>query len=355
MPSLDPTATGQLFVQRMMVLLAGVSIVYLLLHVAVTEPVPTSQDGCTAGLSWQCFARIDALGDLHFENPGDVDWYVGAATARAVREASNENSRIMDELRQRVAARAGAHLAPLLVEREAVDRLRRQVHAGRYAEAEATFESVVDALSTASANTKSLEIVELGQDLNRLAMLRREQEVLARRLTPPLSRLFFWTSPVYSIFEVLFWALFGVLTNLLVNATEYLRKGRFQPRERWVAYTKLLYGPIFALILVLAMINGFFRLESYEVRVWTLPLVSFLFGYASRRTARLVDRLLERFLGAADKAIDAGPGPATARRQALVEELADAYRPADWQQLRTQAKQLARAIVETEVDGRSDR
>ena len=108
-------------------------------------------------------------------------------------------------------------------------------------------------------------------------------------------------------------------------------------------------------ILVLAMINGFFQLESYEVRVWTLPLASFLFGYASRRTARLVDRLLERFLGAADEAIEVGPGPATARRRALVEKLADAYRPGDWQQLRTQAKQLAREIVETEVDGRSGR
>ena len=155
--------------------------------------------------------------------------------------------------------------------------------------------------------------------------------------------------------EVLFWALFGVLTNLLVNATEYLRKGTFQPRERWVAYTKLLYGPIFAVILVLAMINGFFETESYEVRVWTLPLVSFLFGYASRRTARLIDRLLERFLGAAEKAIDAGPGPVAARRQALVDKLMDAYRPSDLPTLRAQAKELAREIVEAEVDGRAGR
>jgi hypothetical protein len=352
---LDPTATGQVFVQRMMLLLAGVVVLYLFLHVVVTEPPPVSASGCTTSLGAACFATVDELGDLRVLNPGDVDWYVGARTALEVREQADANSEAMDVLRRRVASRAGAHLAPLMVDRAPADALRRQVTAGRYGEAQQTLDAIVEQLASGSANERSLEIVELAEGLDRLVALEREQHVLASRLTPPLSRLFFWTSPVYSMLEVLFWALFGVLTNLLVNATEYLRKGTFQPRERWVAYTKLLYGPIFGVILVLAMLNGFFEIESYEVRVWTLPLVSFLFGYASRRTARLIDRLLERFLGAAEKAIDVGPGPAAARRQALVDKLMDAYRPSDLQALRAQAKELAREIVEAELDGRAGR
>jgi len=49
-----------------------------------------------------------------------------------------------------------------------------------------------------------------------------------------------------------------------------------------------------SLVLVMAILNGWFDLGEYETRAWSLPLISFLFGYASRKTASLIDRLLDR-------------------------------------------------------------
>ena len=339
----------------MMALLAGGAVLYALLHVALPERPPTDAPGCTSELGPDCFGRVDELGDVELASPGDVDWYVGADEARRVREQAERNSREMDALRSAVVLRAGSRIAPLLLDRAPVDALIREVGRGEYAAAGQTFAGIVDSLSTASANVEAVALAEIGADLARLAVLERHQHALVARLTPPLARLFFWTSPAYSMLEVLFFALFGVLTNLLVNATEHLRKGDFHPPERWVAYTKLLYGPIIALILVFAMIHGFLRPESYEVRVWTLPGVSFLFGYASRRIARLIDSLLERVLGVADPAAREEPGPVTAERRDLVEKLAKAYRPRDLRELRQQLKELAHEAVEAEAAAREGR
>lgn len=351
----DANATGQAFVRHMMWLLAAGMVLYVALHWVLPDQPPSGAPGCTAELSWSCFGEVDELGDVHFLNPGDVHWYVGVQTAAAVRDLTHLNSQRMDELRRRVIVNAGGRIAPLLIDRAPVDALIREVASGRYGEASSTFEEIVGSLSTLSANGAAIELAETAADLDRLTTLRHRQQGLVERLTPPLSRLFFWTSPAYSMIEVLFWALFGVLTNLLVNATEYLRKGDFHPPERWVAYTKLMYGPILALILVFAMINGFFQPDSYEIRVWTLPLVSFIFGYGSRRTARVIDQVLERFMGAAEQAARVGPGPVTAKRRELVSRLMEAYRPTDLRELRSQLKNLAREVVETEASGREER
>jgi len=352
---LDAASTGQVFVLRMMALLVVVVVVYLVLHRVVREPPPTSAPGCTAERDWQCFAQVDALGDLQFVGQGDVDWYVGATTAAGVREQAVANSRTLDELRTRIATRAATHLAPMLLDRSPVDRLRQQVHAGRYDEATRTFDAIVSSLATPSANSRSLEIAELAQDLNQVVKLKREQFALARRLTPPVSNVFFWTSPVYSMLEVLFFSLFGVLTNLLVDAAEQLRRGRYQPLEQWVGYTKLLYGPLFAAVFVLAMINGLLGPESQPIRVWTLPLASFFFGYASRRIAGAIDRVLDRTFGEPQAAVARPPGPSMDRSHELVARLMEASRPTDFHQLRACAKELTREIVECEVEGRAGR
>ncbi len=134
-----------------------------------------------------------------------------------------------------------------------------------------------------------------------------------------------------------------------ISSAEYLRKGDFQPIETWVAYPKLIYGPILAVVLVLALINGFFTVENYKLRVWTLPLVGFIFGYAARRTARLVEKVIERFLGKAEQGIAKGPEAASAKQTALVNDLKNALKPRNMEDLRSQAKKLAKEITENEV------
>ena len=157
--------------------------------------------------------------------------------------------------------------------------------------------------------------------------------------------LLFSVAPNLSILEVLFWALFGVFTSLLVNSAEYLRERSFNPDERWVAYTKLVYGPILAMVIVLAIMFGWLSLGPYEARVWTLPLVGFIFGYASRRTVNLFEKLQDKVFGATEKSIREGPKKIMEARAKTLEMLRDAARPKSMKELRERAKEHARQHV----------
>lgn len=354
MASGDAMARGRAFLTQVMGLFAAALFLYAFLHAVISQPAPSGEPGCGDPPTWACFVAIDPLGDLRFANAVDLEWYVGRRTAETAMREAAANSRSMDEWRQRVGLRIGAQIAPLLVDRTPADALRRQVASGQYDEATRSFDEIIASLSTLSANGSAIELVGIGDDLDRLTNARRGQQALAERLSPPLSGLFFWTSPSFSILEVLFWAFFGVSTQLLVHTAESLRRGEFHPPERFAGYTRMMYGPILAVALVIATINGFIRPESFEVRVWTLPLIGFVFGYASRPTARLVDRLLERILGGGDDAVAVGPGPEIARRRVLIEKLFDAYRPSDLVEFRRQLRDLANEVVETEIAARDE-
>lgn len=340
--------------QQLLLIVAAVVFAYVFLHVAIPRSVDSGFAGCVDPPTWRCFASVDARGDLELASDGELAWWVGAATARSVRREAAANRRAMEELRQQVAWRVGGWIAPLLVDRTPADELRRQVAEGRYGEAVARFDEIVASLSTASANASALELAEIAGDLDRLTFLRASQQELAERLSPPLPRIFFWTSPSGSMLEVLAWALFGVLAELVFRTAESLRQGDFHPPDRFVGYAKLTIGPILALALVIAMVNGWIRPERVEVRVWTLPLVGFLFGFGSRGIAGLIDRGFDRILGTAGKAVPSGTRPEIVRRRELVEKLMRAHRPTDLEQLRRQLKDLANEVLETEVAARDE-
>ena len=158
----------------------------------------------------------------------------------------------------------------------------------------------------------------------------------------------FWTSPGGSLAEVLFWALLGVLTNLLLHGARYVSRHGYRPAERWVAYTKMTYGPMLALIVVMAMLNGWIDFGAYESRVWTLPFIGFILGYNSRKTASLLDRLGERLLGEADQSITDGPAAIAARTSARLEALRQ-VQPQTLAELRTAASALGAQLVLTQV------
>lgn len=354
MASGNAAARGRAFVTHVMLVFAAALFLYAFLHAAIVQPAPSGAPDCDDPASFACFVSVDPFGDLHVANAGDLDWYVGSATAQGVIRTADANSRAMGELRQRVGLRVGAQIAPLLVDRAPADALGRQVASGRYDEATRSFDEIVASLSTLSANGSAIELVGIAADLDRLAQLKREQQTLAERLSPTPSDPYFWTSPALSILEVLFWAFFGVSTQLLVRAAESLRRGGFRPPERVVGYAKLLYGPVLAVGLVGASINGLVRPDDPVVRVWTLPLVGFLCGYASRSIAHGVDRLLERVLGSGEAALPLAPGPEIEKRRELVEKLFVAHRPVDLVQLRRQLRELASEAVEAEIAAKEE-
>jgi len=149
--------------------------------------------------------------------------------------------------------------------------------------------------------------------------------------------------------EVFLFALFGVLTNLLVNAAEFLRKKEFDSAERWVAYTKLVYGPSLAVILVFAITQGWFDLGDYQTRSFTLPLLGFIFGYATRRTVTLFDRLTTKILGAASDSIKRGPKAIAQKRDEWQAQFEASYQIRNTKDLKQSLLEQVETRVTTEA------
>lgn len=185
--------------------------------------------------------------------------------------------------------------------------------------------------------------------IRELARIKTEQVNDASALKPSKINAIFWTSPQGSIMEVLFFAIFGVLTNLLVSSAEYLRKGKFKESEQWVAYTKLVYGPVLAVILVIAIIMGWFDIGDYKTRAYTLPLLGFIFGFASRRTLTVFDNLVGKIMGSAEQSIDKGPAEIAQKRAAYLDQFKGLMHPRKLPEFHAQAKELAVEYVKTEV------
>jgi len=350
MSQAENVKAGKRFIVFLIALLLIVLNIYVISHLMVKEIVPCQNTDnvlnpcgtqeCNESmrmLSWKNFAKIDSQGRVSLRNVGEIDWYIGGDRAKGILSRIRERTKEMDEARFNLDKEL-EKIADGLLDRKPVDDLAETILMGGYKKAYAQLNQLDQELYNADIGTIKSILIMLEQKMS-------AQCSDLEGLTPPLSRLFFWTTPTLSTFEVLFWALFGVLTNLLANSAEYLRKGTFQPIETWVAYTKLVYGPILAVVLVLALINGFFNIESYQVRVWTLPLVGFLFGYAARRTANAFDKLIEKFMGKAEKGIEAGPEVETVRRNKIVDELKKTLRPKDMDELKTQAKKLVKEMT----------
>ena len=363
--SKDPFEVGKTFIKHLIVTFWLLAAVYLVAHWAVGSLPTTNQStgrggdqrpsACpteqtkTGALSWQHFVTVAPTGEVEFHNRQEMDWYVGAERveelAKPLRETEAQTLILVAETKGLLRKMDESKL----VKADAVRVLRTHIEAGRYLDARVAFETLWSALSSetrSALDRKSPRVSTFGDNADKIHFLLNKQCNYASEFASPSAASFFWTSPSLSILEVYFWALFGVLTNLFYNSTEHLRKGTFNPNERWVAYTKAHYGPVLAVVLVLAMVFGWFKIESYAIRVWTLPLVGFIFGYAARRTARLFETVLERFMGKAEEAANAGPKAARASNSRVLNKLIEVTRPRTFEELRQDAKKIGAEIVE---------
>ncbi len=185
--------------------------------------------------------------------------------------------------------------------------------------------------------------------LSQLKQQSDAQYIDANALRGSRAQSFFWSSPEGSSAEIIFFAVFGVLANLLVNSAEYLRNNNFKHNERWVAYTKLVYGPIIAWILVTAIAVGWLDLGEYQIGTYSLPLLAFVLGFYSRKTVNLFSRFGDHLLGKASESIDKGPAEILASRQAYQAQFLNTQRPRSYQDLKQTAFDIQYEIVKTEV------
>ena len=366
MGSDNSNITGEKFIRRLIAATLALGFFYILLHATtgfwyssstrIYSDAPAicgaSTDNNSANISWQYFVTLTPDGQVYFKNIGDMDWYVGAERAAENMKKLREQQVVINDAMAKLMMRIDALRTTVLSDPEPAENIKNHIMQGDYSAAIALFDQTWRQLTQESRTKYHADVNPdvVHENLNKIRSNMLLQCEVAQSFSPPLARMFFWTSPTLSILEVLFWALFGVLTNLLVNSAEYLRKGDFRPAERWVAHTKLVYGPILAMILVLAMINGWFTIDSYEVRVWSLPLVGFVFGFATRRTARLLEMVLEKFISKAEEGIKAGPEAARKSRDRVIQRLMEASKPRTTQELREDAKKISGELIAATIE-----
>jgi len=321
--------------------LVGLTAVYALSHIFLKrQPVPVLEK----------IVQLEKDGRVTLIDPFALDWFVGATRAKPILERTAKRFEEMEQVRldvDRSMAIARQRGSADFAELNEIDAL---LSGSNFKGAFQKFGLLTDRLARTTLEGVFGEslVVDFRSKVQRLVLLKAQQESDVNSLRPSVTSSIFWTDPIYSLAEVLFFALFGVLTNLLMQTADCLSKGKYKPSERWVGYTKLAYGPFLALTVVLAIMNGWID-PQYETRVWTLPLVGFILGYASRRTAALVDRVSEAFLGKATESVEKGPEAAAAAMMARANALVEAARPQTLAEFKTQGEKIVSALVKAHV------
>ncbi len=142
-------------------------------------------------------------------------------------------------------------------------------------------------LSMQDRQLVSAVIGDLEQSLeeNRLEEARVHLDSL-RHVVEPLLRGFFWARDPWRLLEVLWWALAGVLCNLIITTGGYLRWHRFYREGVFLHVAQLLTVPLLALVFVFLASNVGVKIEIAGTGEVTLDLsdtrilvaVSFLIG-----------------------------------------------------------------------------
>ncbi|UTW46311.1 hypothetical protein KFE80_05345 [bacterium SCSIO 12696] len=349
---MSESISGKRFVTGIITAAISLIVIYVTAHVFIPMQAKITDDS----------AYINEHGELVLSDPYVIYWVVGEDKANIILDRMKAASADI----RRLLTRRNNHKKSLMSEWESAfgdeavllnspdDTLKQADQTGDWQAATLTAEKLATSYRTAGNATLRENANRLADTYRTLSRLKTRQQQDFRSLKPSQLESFFWTTPTGTILEVFCFALFGVLTNLLKNSAEYLRRGEFRSSERWIAYTKLVYGPIVAVMLVLAIIMGFFDLGDYETRANTLPILGFILGYMTRKAVNLLDRLGNRILGQASDSVDSGPKQIAEKRRRYIARYADLLRPASLVEMKANLKELAHMHVKAEVLARKE-
>jgi hypothetical protein len=368
--SLPKKKPGQTFVRILILFTLFWIALYIVSHLFIDS------DGRFACIKLQDAYRLTPQGEFIILDPVAINWSMGETNATPILKRLDQRTgkirNLMgsvrtdaERLRRSLAQETSANIAskdnPVVVINSALDKSRCRAEDPHETD---TFIESCGVWSDAYADMEklSVELTQLpGMDetnnvINRLLRLlselkqqANEQYADAAALKPSRARTFFWSSPAGSSVEVIFFAVFGVLANLLVNSAEYLRLNNFKQGERWVAYTKLVYGPILAWILVTAIAVGWFDLGEYSLGTYSLPLLAFILGFYSRKTVGLLDKFGNRVLGEAEKSIERGPAEIAAKHRAYMDQFMHSIKPRNIAEIKKLAFDVKDEIIKTIV------
>lgn len=372
--SLPTRKPGQVFVSIMIFLTIIWVMLYITLHILASSSGTLAK---FAHIDMKETYRLTPQGEFIILDTQSINWVMGETNSTPILKRLDERTgkirNLMDNVRidaerleKSLVRESKANLSgpnsPITIINDALSysyckqkqpcqqKSTCSTNCGVWDSAYKSIQKLSGELASLSNFAETNEILNrLTRSLSELQQQTNEQFNDATALKSSKARSFFWTSPGGSSAEVIFFAVFGVLANLLVNSAEYLRKGNFKQSERWVAYTKLIYGPILAWILVTAIAVGWFDLGEYKVGTYSLPLLAFILGFYSRKTVALFDKLGKKVLGEAEKSIEKGPAEITARRRAYLEQFLHSLKPRDLKEIKRSAFDIKDEIIKTIV------
>jgi hypothetical protein len=265
---------------------------------------------------------VDVKGRLLVRQESDLRWFLGEARSRPILERARLRFGRMQEIeRQAIALLGDFEARSLGSDPGGLRALRLQLQAGDY---QGAWSSWLGTLSRLSEHTRTdviggKLIFDLKLATRSLADLEQEQHGEVARLASLFPTLPFWIDPGFSLFEIFFWALAGVLANLLRNSVEYLRRDLYEPVEAWVAFSKLAYGPVLTMLLVYGLSMALVGFVSVELRAYLTVFLAFFVAYNSRKILRILDLSGGAMLGEAERAVRPSTDSAEARRRQLYE------------------------------------
>ncbi len=265
---------------------------------------------------------VDAKGRLIVRQESDLRWFLGETRSRPILERGRQRFARMRVIEQQATALLGDFETRSLGSDPAGARaLRLQLQAGDYQGAHAAWLGMLSRLSehTRTDLVGGKLVFDLKLATRSLADLKREQHEEVVRLASLFPTLPFWIDPAFALLEILFWALAGVLANLLRNSVEYLRRDLYEPVEAWVAFSKLAYGPVLSMILVYGLTLLLVDYIPVDLRAYGTVLLAFFVGYNSRKILRILDLSGGAMLGEAERAVRPSEASAEARQRQLYE------------------------------------
>lgn len=303
--------------------------------------------------------KFDQAGRLTSAYEADLRWFVGREKTAALIASWTERSQRIDTLEDRIVRQAWLEF-----------QVRVNSVTGLSADARRRIKEIADLLQKCSFGAASTQLADLLKGwseetrkqigdkaafdlvygLSELHRLQHEQPAREdiRLFLPPYIHRIFWMDPKGALAEAVFWSIFGVLVNLLYNVSQAHARGRYKTEEIWISLSKIIYGPILSIVLILLIYFGWLDAGA-DIRFWFLPLAGFLFGYNSRKTAMVVDQFSEKLLGS----LSASARQAAAQENKAVDHavamLQATTTPQNLAQLRQQASIMVQAATTAAV------
>ncbi len=137
------------------------------------------------------------------------------------------------------------------------------------------------------SETKKLKEFITVMDLNNIKPLLSKYPIRIHSL--------FWLGNKWIYLELTFWALFGVLANLLYNVAEQIRNKSFTKYEIPVHVAKILYSPFCVIIIYICYNTINEQPHDIQYTLYSLA-VAFLLGFFSGRMIDLLNRIKDLLL-----------------------------------------------------------